>query len=377
MKFTCNTKEFSSACQTVARGASTKSSVPALEGIKISAEDEAATLCGYNLEMGITTRINTEGPCKNGAIVLDAKMLCSIAKKLPNYTMEINTPEKGVATIKSGEASFEIVGMPAEEYPEIPQLDEKISFSIAQPALRSMIDQTAFAINSSMDAKPIFTGALIQLSSGLLTMVGTDGYRLAVRKEAIEYIGEDFDCVVPKTTLLEASKLLGDEADKIVRLSIGTRYAAFTIDSYTIFTRLLEGEYLDYKTVVPKSSTTIVRLDTEDFSKSIERTSVMVNDHLKSPLVCEFSNARKSVNLSCNTSLGAASDSFPVKDLTGNDVKIGFNDRYLLDAISHTGSDMVQLQLHGPLSPMVVLPMEGDSFLFVVLPVRLKEADAK
>lgn len=375
MKFTCDTREFSAACQTVARAAATRSSVPELEGIKISATDGVVSLCGYNLELGITTQIESESADQGGAAVLDAKMLCSIVKKLPGSVVEVSTDGKGNVTIVSGDARYKIVGTPVGEYPEIPDVGKGNQAEIPQPTLRDMIGQTAFAIDENNMSRPIFSGALFDVSDGLLTMAGTDGYRLAICKEPVDCHG-DYNFVVPKNTLLEVAKLLGDGGDKSVQVTVGTRHAIFTIGAYTVFTRLLEGEFIDYKATIPSNHTTSVKIGTRDFSSSVDRVSIMVSDHLKSPIVCKFDHDDGAINLSCNTAIGNAADSAKAAEMVGGDLTIGFNDRYLLDALNHADCDEVRLQINGPLSPMVVLPDDGDSFLFMVMPVRLKAEGA-
>lgn len=374
MKFTCETKLLSKACQAVARAAATRASVPALEGIKIDVKDGNATLCGYNLELGITTALKSGGECEDGSIVLNAKMLCDMAKKMPDFLTTIATDEKGIATISSGESKFEVVGIPAGEFPGLPKVDEKSSATIAQPTLKGMIQQTIYAVSEN-DCKPVHTGAQFTVSDGALTVVGLDGYRLAICKEAIDYSGTPFDFVVPKNALSEISKLLSNSADDAASISVGTRHAVFAVCGYTVFTRLLEGEFLNWKDAIPKECSTSLKVDTKSFKESVERVGLMISDKLRSPVVANFSSADGTITVSSNTAVGRASDSIAA-EISGADVKIGFNNKYLIDALSHAECDEVRLQLNGPLSPMAVSPDDGDSFLFLVLPVRLKAEDA-
>lgn len=373
MKFTCDTKELSKACQTVSKAAATKASVPALEGIKIDAKDEKISLCGFNLEIGITTEIAAENVAEDGPIVLDSKMICNMAKKLPDAFTTIEVNDKGIATISSGESKFEVVGIPAKDFPELPQIDEKMNIAVSQPVLKGMIQQTIFAVAES-DAKPIHTGVLFEFSSGNLNMVGVDGYRLAICKEKIGYSGANFSFVVPGKTLAEVSRLLSDNPDENVSISVGSRHAAFTVGDYTVFTRLLEGDFLDYKAALPKGCKTSMKVDTKEFLQSVQRASLLISDKLKSPIVADFKSIDDTITVSSNTAVGKASDSITAK-ISGEDVHIGFNNKYLIDALSHTDCDEVRLQLNGPLSPMVILPDDGDSFEFLVLPVRLKAED--
>jgi len=372
MKFTCDTKELSKACQTVSRAVATKTTVPTLEGIKIDADADGISVCGYNLELGITTRISAQSISEEGSTVLDAKTLCNIVKKLPDVHTDISIDEKDTATIESGTTNFTIVGLSAKEFPNIPAVDKKSEVNIPQPVLKSMIQQTLFAISEN-DSKPMYTGAQLAIENGKLTMVGIDGYRLAVCKETIDYSGANFDFIVPAKTLMEVSRLLSDDANKAVHISVGIRHAIFAIGDYEIFTRLLEGDFLDYKAVLPKQCATSLKVNVQDFAKSVQRVSLLISDKLRSPIVCDFSGTDGTIKLSSNTAMGRASDSIPA-EISGEDVHIGFNHKYLADALSHTDCDEVRLQLNSPLSPMVILPDAGDSFVFLVLPVRLRAA---
>lgn len=370
MKFTCETKLLSKACQTVARATSTKTSIPALEGIKIDVKSGKATFCGYNLELGITTALQAEGNAEDGSIVLDAKMLCNMAKKLPDFLTTIDANSKGVAIISSGESKFEVAGIPAGKFPALPKIDEKSSVTVTQSVLKDMIHQTIYAVSGN-DCKPIHTGAQFTVENSKLTVVGVDGYRLAICKESIDYSGGPFDFVVPKSALTEISKLLSSSPDDMVQVSVGTRHATFTIGDYTIFSRLLEGDFLDWKAAIPTQCSTSLKVDTKSFKDSIERVGLIISDKLRSPIVADFKSADGTITVSSSTAVGRANDSIKA-EISGADVRIGFNNKYLIDALSHTECDEVKLQLNGPLSPMVVLPDGGDSFLFLVLPVRLK-----
>ena len=232
--------------------------------------------------------------------------------------------------------------------------------------LKSMIRQTVFAVAES-DAKPIHQGSLFSLENGQLDVVSVDGYRLAKRTEPVEF-SEKLSFVVPGKTLAEILKLLKDSED-VVEISAGQRHILFKIDNYTVISSLLEGEFLNYKATIPSASKTNVMLRSREAIESVERVSLLITDRLKSPVRCTFSGGE--IRLLCTTSMGRASDQLSV-EMEGEDVEIGFNNRYLLDALKNTECDEIKVGLSGPLSPMTVQPKEGDSFLFLVLPVRLK-----
>ena len=365
MKFTVNKSDITEAVGNIQRAVSTKTSIPALEGILLGAGEEGLELCAYDLELGITTVIPAF-VVEPGRAVLSAKLFSDIVRRTPAETITITVDEKNMATLESGYSRFSIIGIPAEEFPELPKLTDSTQFSMAGSVLKSMIRQTLFAIAES-DAKPIHQGSLFNLENGMMDVVSVDGYRLAVRREPVEF-SDSLDFVVPGKTLSEILKLI-KETDDPVEISAGRRHILFKIDNYTVISSLLEGEFLNYKAAIPPESQTEVVLKTREAIDSVERVSLLITDRLKSPVRCIFNE--NEIKLNCTTSMGRASDQIDV-EMTGQSVEIGFNNRYLLEALRNTECDEVKVQLGGPLSPMKVVPKEGDSFLFLVLPVRLK-----
>ena len=365
MKFTVNKKDIAEAVSNIQRAVSTKTSIPALEGILLTAQDTTLELCAYDMELGITTVIPAQ-VSEPGKSVLSAKIFSDIVRRSPAETLTIAVDEKNMATLESGYSRFTIIGIPAAEFPELPRLSDATQITLPANLLKSMIRQTLFAVAES-DAKPIHQGSLFNLEQGMLDVVSVDGYRLAVRSEPVDY-PDELSFVVPGKTLGEILKLLKDTDDP-VELAAGRRHILFTIDNYTVISSLLEGEFLNYKAAIPPESQTEVILKTREAIDSVERVSLLITDRLKSPVRCLF--ADNEVKLNCTTSMGRASDQIDV-EMTGQSVEIGFNNRYLLEALRNTECDEVKVQLGGPLSPMKVVPKEGDSFLFLVLPVRLK-----
>ena len=365
MKFTVNKSDITEAVSNIQRAVSTKTSIPALEGILLSATETGLELCAYDLELGITTVIPAF-VMEPGKAVLSAKLFSDIVRRTPAETVTVSVDEKNMATLESCYSRFSIIGIPAEEFPELPKLSDSTQISLPGALLKSMIRQTLFAIAES-DAKPIHQGSLFSLENGILDVVSVDGYRLAVRREPVDF-SEDLSFVVPGKTLSELLKLIKD-SEEPVEISAGRRHILFKIDNYTVISSLLEGEFLNYKAAIPPESQTEVVLKTREAIDSVERVSLLITDRLKSPIRCLFDN--NEVKLNCTTSMGRASDQLDV-EMTGQSVEIGFNNRYLLEALRNTECDEVKVQLGGPLSPMKVVPKEGDSFLFLVLPVRLK-----
>ena len=367
MKITCDKKKLNEAVLNIQKAVSTKSSVPALEGILIRTDENSIFLCGYDLELGITTIFDCKVEEK-GSIVLNARLFSEIVRRLPDAEVTISSDEKQMAVIRSGEAEYSIVGIPAQEYPELPSVSGETTLKIQSTTLRSMIHQTLFAVAEN-DAKPIHTGTLFELEPNQLRLISVDGYRLAIREEPVKStLNTSF--VVPGKTLSEVLKLLSDDESE-VELQIGRRHILFSIENYTVISRLLEGEFLDYRAAIPKDCATELKVSTQKFINSVERVSLLITDRLKSPVRCIFEIDE--IRISCSTAIGRANDKLSAQ-MTGDSIEIGFNNRFLLDALRNTECDEIRIQMSGPLSPMRILPPEGQSFLFLVLPVRLKSS---
>lgn len=366
MKFSCNKAVLVEAVTNIQRAVSTKSSIPALEGIYLRAKTSGIQLCGYDLELGMTTTL--EGQIEEpGSLVLGAKLFSDIVRRLPGDTVSLASDDKHVTTIVSGPAEFSIAGIPAEEYPDLPHVYNENPIELPQPLLKGMIRQTIFAV-AETDAKPIHTGTLFELEDRVLKLISVDGYRLAIRKEPVACdLRTSF--VVPAKTLSELLRLLKEDESANLSIEVGDRHILFTIDRYTIISRLLEGEFLDYQSAIPNAHSTEITVKTRTFLSSVERVSLLITDRLKSPVRCVFDG--DCVKISCSTPIGRANDQFEA-EVTGNPVEMGFNNRYLLDALRYSESDEVRILLNSPIQPMIVCPKQGDDFLFLVLPVRLK-----
>ncbi len=366
MQFSCDTHALADAVGVVQRAVSSKSSLPALEGILLRADGSTVSLSAYDLEVGMFASI--EGQIReSGDIVLNAKLFSDMVRKLPADRVDIRTDEKLMTSVTSGAAEFTILGIPAGEFPELPALTDGTRLQLPENLLSSMIRQTSFAISDD-DSKPVHTGSLFEVTADTLRVVSVDGFRLAIRTEKIKD-GADLHFVVPGKTLNEIFKMLSPDSDELITLSVGQKHALFEIHGYSVISRLLEGEFLDYRSVLGGPCDTEVKVSVRDFLGSVDRASLLISDRLKSPVRCVF--GPESIKVRCTTSIGRAFDEIPAA-LKGHSFEMGFNNRYLLDALKATDCDEVRLCLNGPLSPMKIYPPEGDSFIFLVLPVRLK-----
>ena len=364
MKFKCNRTKLTEAVTNVQRAVSSKSTNPALEGILIEAEKNKLKLYGYDMEICITTTIEAKVE-QEGASVITAKLFSEIIRKLPEEEIIINIDERNIVYIQSGKVDYKIIGMPASDYPEITTVNTADVINIEGETLASMIRQTIYAV-SDKDIKPAHKGSLFEIENKKLRIVSVGGYRLAIRTEDIEYDGEK-TFIVPGKTLSEITKLINEEI-KNVSITVSGKHIEFKIGNYSIISRLIEGEFMNYKTSIPGVHATEIKVNTRKMINTIERMSLLLKEKMKSPIRCMIDNGY--IKTSCNTSLGQATDEIEAT-IEGEDVEIGFNNKFLLDALRYSETDEIKLKLNGSLSPMVVTPTEGDSFLFLLLPMRL------
>ena len=366
MNIVCDKALLSSAIDGVSKAVTLRSSIPALEGILLKAEGFQLTLTGYDLEMGITTTIEANVR-QAGEIVLSAKLLGDMVRRLPSGEINIYTNESGNATIKGGVAEFDILAMSASDYPDLPTPGADHTLTIKAGMLRGMIEKTLYAVSQD-DKKPAHTGELFAIEEDKLTVVALDGYRLAIVERPVQ-AEKHIRIIIPAKTLTEVNKLLGDDEDD-VHISANRRFVVINSGNYNILSRLIEGEFLNYANVIPSGCKTRVVLETRDFIDTIERASLIITERLKNPLRILFDASGK-VTVRCQTNLGKVVDEFSAQ-VEGDPVEIGFNNRYLLDALRNARCEKVVLELSGPLSPVKILPEEGEDFIYLVLPVRFK-----
>ena len=369
MKFSCEKADLLAAVNIAAKAASSKSPIPSLEGILIETGMETVKLTGYNLKKAIYTTAPSR-VSEDGSIVLGARIFGDIVRSLPDGTVTV-VAEKTNVTITGGSSEFSIVGTDAAEYPEIPSIDGSTGVSLPQGLLSEMIRQTIFAVSDN-EARPIYTGELFEISEGMLTVVSIDGYRLALRREKVDCDGADCSFIVPGTALSDLEKLCADTEDSVV-ITLGSKHISFAIGSTVLLSRRLEGEFLNYKKTVPSAFNVEVTTGRTLLQRTVERVSLIIDDKIKSPLRCTFGD--NEVRIVCATALGRAEDACAV-DGVGNDLEIGFNNRYLLDALKAAPADEIRIGLNSGASPCVIMPADGaDNFLYMILPVRLKAGD--
>ena len=366
MKFSCAKSVLQTAVAIAAKAACAKSPIPALEGILIEAASDHIVLTGYDLKKGIYTKKEAD-VAEPGSIVLGARIFGDIVRSLPDGVVTVKS-EGNTVFISCESADFSIMGTEATDYPELPSIDAQTGISLPQDLLGEMIRQTIFAVSDN-ESRPVYTGELFEIENGTLTVVAVDGYRLALRREKVEGAGADCSFIVPGSALSDLEKLCSDPEGK-VSISLGSKHISFTIGETVLISRRLEGDFLNYKKSVPSNFNVTVTAERIFLQRTVERVSLIIDDKIKNPLRCTFGDGE--VRILCATSLGKAEDVCAI-DGNGGDIEIGFNNRYLLDALKAAPEEELRIGLNSSASPCVLLPCgEEERFLYMILPVRLK-----
>lgn len=367
MRFICNKTEISEAIGNVSRAVSQKSTIPALEGIKVRICSGSVELTAYNLEMGIRTSINAE-TSGEGEFVVSARLFSEFTRRMSGDEITFDIDDNLVITISCSATECSFSAMSASEYPELPKVDSARSFSVKQTVLKSMINMTSYAASLN-ESKPVLTGELFDIEEGSFNMVAIDGFRLAIRTELTDCT-EKYHFVVPKKALLEVSTLIKDDDDeKLCTVCTNDRHIIFEIGNVFVISRLLEGVFHNYKLSIPSSCKTEVIISKRDFSTCLERCSLLIDDKNKSPIRCEVGNGV--MKISCKTGIGKINDAISA-DISGETVTIGFNNKLILEALRAAEGDKVKIRFNGAMKVIEIVPLEGKSFIFLVMPIQLK-----
>ena len=368
MKFICEKYLLLAAILTASRAVAAKSPVPLLEGLLIEANEEDVRISGFDLKTGIITTVPAE-VSETGGIVLNARLFGEIIRKAPGQYVKIIASARYVTTISSEASEFEILGSPTSDYPELPAVEGEEYIEIGESLLKRMIAQTNFAVSDN-ESRPIHMGALFETSSSDLTIVAVDGYRLALSRELLENNDTQvLSFVVPGTALNEVERVASDGDGKVL-ITLGPKHIQFTIGETTLISRRLEGEFLNYRNTFPQSPKCTVTIEKEDMIAAVERVSLILSDKLKNPVKCVFGDG--TVKFSTVSELGKANDECEMNG-NGEDIEMGFNDKYLIEALKAAPADELKFELTNGVTPCLITPANDDTnFLYMILPVRLK-----
>ncbi|MCL2004117.1 MAG: DNA polymerase III subunit beta [Oscillospiraceae bacterium] len=364
MHCVCRQDLLNTALGNAARAVSARAVGEMLKGLLLECKDNTLTVTGNDLEMGIVAVVPAEVKTP-GAAVLDARMICEMVRRAPGEEIEISVSERHMTNIKCGASVFDVTALPAENYPVLPEVSSLRSLTLPQAALKRLLGTTLFSV-SDAETKHIHTGVLFDAEPDKLTLVALDGHRLALSRVAQEGAGEE-SYVLPAVSLRELERMLLSDEEAQVTLHIGSRHVLIDLTGLTLITRVMEGEFFKYKTGIPKAGGFSAVLEIKPLIQALERVGLLITEKLKSPVRLTFSDGK--LTIGCQTALGRAQDDLACE--CGDEMEIGFNHRYLLDALRHMEGERFRFETSGPISPCLLLPESDEDTLFMVLPVRL------
>ena len=367
MRFTCEKSMLVQGLNIAGRAVAQKSSLSVIEGILCRAGHNLS-LTGYNMETAITYEIDAE-VTDPGECILPAKLFGDIIRRLPEGPVTVVVDETFKVSIRSGFASFTISAESAEDYPELPDVNSGRPIRIPQNKLKELISGTLFAVSENQ-GRPIPTGVKFEVTNETITAIAVDGFRLARRTyHCTEETARELSFVVPAAGLKEVEKILTD-CDDNASFTLGPKHILFQIAGATLVCRLLEGEFLDWQKVVPTNCPIRLVANVSDLASSVERVGLIVSEKYKSPVRCIFGH--QELLMRTSTTIGAAEDRCSIAG-DGKELEIGFNVRYLADALRVIPSEEVTMELTNGLSPIVLTPVDDKfDFAYMVLPVRIK-----
>lgn len=371
MKIVCYKDKMIKAINSVVKAVATKTTKPILEGILIQTNDNEIKLTSYDLELGIEYVIECDVK-EQGSTVVNAIMFSEIIRKLPDTEIYITLNDKNLLEIECEGSHYKLATMNPEEFPELPKIEVENSISLDQTTLKNMIRETIFAV-STEESRPIFTGCLLETENNKLNLVAIDGFRLALRSIYLNQKTNDFKAVIPGKTLNEVNKILLDSFEPI-KIGIAKNQALFEMDNCKVVTRLLDGEFLNYKNVIPENWETKIKVNKNNLQNCFERISLISSSSLekekKYPVKFEVDIGK--VTISCTNQTGDAKEEI-FTETEGKNLEAGFNPKYFLDSLKVIDDEEVNIEFGSNIAPCLIKSIENNDYVYMILPIRLRE----
>ena len=370
MKFVCYKDTIIKALNSVVKGVASKTTMPILEGILIQTNEGEIKLTTYDLEIGIEYTMKCD-IIEHGSTVVNATMFTEIIRKLPDTEINIGVNENNLLTIECEGALYKLATMNPDEFPDLPKIEVENSVELEQGTLKNMIRKTIFAVSSD-ENRPIFSGCLFEIKENKLNIVAIDGFRLALRIINLPVHVNDFKAVIPAKTLNEVIKIVSDSFE-IVKIGVAKNQALFEMENCKIVTRILDGEFLNYNSVIPTEWQTRVRVNRNDLQNSFERISLISSSSIEKE---KKYPVRVTVDLgkmiiSCTNQTGDAKEEVYIST-EGKYLEAGFNPKYFLDCLKAIDDEEIYVEFGSNISPCLVKSVENSDYVYMILPIRLK-----
>ena len=369
MNIKCNLKELINGLNIVSKTTPTRTTMPILEGVLIEAYNGRVKLTTNDLELGCEHSFESN-IIEEGKTVVETKTLNEIVRRIEDEEIEIKV-EDNVFIIKSINGIFKLAVMNPLEYPKLPVFNVDNSMEIEQKVFKDMVRRTIFSISSD-ENRPIYNGALIKVENNVLTIVTIDGFRLSLRKYLSESGINDFKAIIPGRTLAEILKILTED-DSIIKIGVNKNQALFEMGNSVIVSRIIEGDFLNYNSIIPENYETKVKVRTKSLLDSFERVALFAKENKekdkKSPVKMKV--GIDGITLSCVSETGDAKEVID-SVVEGKEIEVGFNPRYVIEALKALDDQEINIEFTSSISPVLIKPVDSNEYIYVVLPIKLK-----
>lgn len=371
MNIKCDLKELINGLNIVSKTSGSRTTMPILEGVLMEAYQNKLTLITNDLEIGCEHSFQCD-VIDEGKAVVDMKTLNEIVRKIEDETIEI-TVDDNIFALKSINGIFKLAIMNALDYPKLPVFDVESSVELNQSILKDMIKKTLFSVSTD-ENRPVYNGALLKVEDNILTIVAIDGFRLSLKKHLSEKEINNFKAIIPGKVLSEVLKILSDEETAQVRIGINKNQALFEMGNSIIVSRIIEGEFLNYNSIIPETMETRVKVKTKNLLDSFERVALFAKENKekdkKSPV--KMNIGIDGLILSCVSETGDARENINAT-VEGKDIEIGFNPRYVIEALKAIEDQEIYIDFTSSISPVLIKPVISNEFIYVVLPIKLRQ----
>ena len=364
MKITCSKSNLVKGVSIVSKAVPSKTTMPILECILIDATTDIIKLTANDMELGIMTEISGD-IIDRGMIAIDAKIFSEIVRKLPDNEVSIETDDRLQTTIVCEKAKFDISGKPGNEFAYLPIIEKDDSIAISQFTLKEVIRQTIFSI-ADTESNKLMTGELFEIKDNCLKIVSLDGHRISIRKMPLKKEYSDRKIVVPGKTLSEISKILSGEIDDQVSIYFTKNHILFEFDQTMVVSRLIEGEYFRINQMLSSDYETKVTINKKEFLDCIERATILIRENDKKPLILNVGD--NTMELKLNSSFGSMNAELMIHK-TGKDIMIGFNPKFLIDALRVIDDEEINIYMMNPKSPCFIKDAD-ENYIYLILPVN-------
>lgn len=368
MKFTCNQQTLAKALNTVSKAVSTRTTLPVLKGILIEAkEDGTLILAASDLEISIQKKVKASVE-QGGKAVVMSKLFGDIIRKLPNEDISIEETDDNSVLIKTNSSEFTVVSLPAEEFPKLGEREENTRALVFNKEIfRDMVRKTSFAASID-ESKGILVGILTEINPESVNMVSLDGFRLALAKENM-ISNEKSHFIISAKIMNEISKIVSDDdSDSDINIFMGDKKAILNIGNTEVILRIMEGEFIKYRDIIPSDGTIKVTIGKEILLESIERASLLAKEGKNNLIKMTIKN--NLLTVTSRSEEGNVKEEI-IMEKTGEDLEIGFNSKFVIDVLKVIDDEEISMIFKTGTSPCVVKPVEGDAYEYLILPVRI------